>query len=150
MGDGPHYGRLRCLLHRGSTWRERGSSIDECSSDLAGSLAVRVAVTGIERTEAWAAALSEPQGVVAEGMGYAGDLEAAVTGLGATQAIASVTGKEVWLIREVGDDSATVGAPPESWAAFRLVSRPIADGRTIWVLFGDVIAGAPCPDASVG
>lgn len=100
--------------------------------------------------EALAGGLSGPQGVVAEGIGYVGDLEAAVTGLGAKQAIASATGKEVWLLREVGDDAATVGAPPESWAAFRLSPRKLADGRTMWVLYGDLIAGVPCAESSVG
>lgn len=94
--------------------------------------------------EALAADLSGSEGVVANGIAFVGELEAAVAGLGAKHAIASRTGKEAWLLREVGDDAATVGAPPESHAAFRLSPAALSDGRTIWVLYGDVIAGVPC------
>ena len=94
--------------------------------------------------EALAADLSGPEDVVANGIGFVGELEAAVPGLGARQAITSQTGRETWVLREVGDDAATVGAPPESQAAFRLSPRTLADGRTKWVLYGDVIAGRPC------
>jgi hypothetical protein len=37
-----------------------------------------------------------------------------------------------------------MSAPAESWAAFRLVPGPIEDGRSVWVLNRDVIAGKPC------
>jgi hypothetical protein len=94
--------------------------------------------------EARAVELGTPEGVIAGGAGFVGDLESAVTGWGAIQAIVSVTGQETWLIRELGDDAATVSAPAESWAAFRLTPRPLVDGRTQWALYGDVIAGVPC------
>lgn len=98
--------------------------------------------------EALAAGLTGTQGVVADGIGYVGDLEAAIDGLGATEAVVSATGKEAWMLREVGEDAATVGVPMESIAAFRLSPRPLADGRTMWVLYGDLVAGRPCADSS--
>lgn len=92
-------------------------------------------------------AAAGPDGIVAEGIGFVGDLGAAVRGLGATQAVVSVTGKETWMIREVGDDAAAVGVPRGSWAAFRLVPRTLADGRVLWAIQGDLIAGNPCGEA---
>jgi hypothetical protein len=96
--------------------------------------------------EAWAADLTTPEGLVGDGMGFVGDLESAIAALGGTQAIVSETGRKVWLIRRVGDDAATVSAPAESWAAFRLAPKKLADGRPMWVLYGDLMAGRPSHD----
>lgn len=88
-----------------------------------------------------------PEGIVADGIGFVGDLGAAVRGLGATQAVVSVTGKETWMIREVGVDAAAVDVPRESWAAIRLAPRTLDDGRVLWAIQGDLIAGDPCGEA---